>query len=113
MRARTSHTRSRRGASRRLANHVLAPVVALGILAVAGSTAGVTISERGAAIRSIDARADAIRDLSEASLKRSGKLPAGRVDGVRLRLSAADQPLPGGRAVATRGGRRAYTFTVG
>src|SRR5436853_2820430 len=113
MRDRTSPTQARRGTSRRLASHVLAPVVALGILAVAGATAGVTMSQHDAAIRSMDARAGAIRDVSEASLKRTGKLPAGRVAGMKPHLSAADRPLPGGRAVASAGGRRVYSFTVG
>src|SRR5947207_11909335 len=113
MRARNSSTNARRGMSRRLANHVLAPLVAVGILAVAGGSAAVTTSQRDAAIRSIDARAGAIRDLSEAALKRTGRLPAGRVAGVKLRLSAPDLPLPGGRAVASGGGRRTYAFAVG
>jgi diguanylate cyclase (GGDEF)-like protein len=112
MRARRSSTKTRRGTHRRLTSHVLAPLVALGIVAVAGGSAAVTTIERNAAIRSIDARAGALRDVSEASLRRTGKLPAGRAGGVKLSLWSADKPLPGGRAVANGGGRRTYTFTV-
>jgi diguanylate cyclase (GGDEF)-like protein len=72
----------------------------------------VTISERSAAIRTLDARAATIRDLSEASLKRRGRLASARVGDVKLRLSSPDRPLPGGRSVVNRGGRRLYTFTV-
>ncbi|HEY0630924.1 MAG TPA: EAL domain-containing protein [Thermoleophilaceae bacterium] len=86
--------------------------MSVGILAVAAASAGVTVSERNAAIRSVDARAVAIRDISEASLKRSGRLTSARVGNTKLRLTSPDRPLPGGRSVASRDGRRAYTFTV-
>jgi diguanylate cyclase (GGDEF)-like protein len=79
---------------------------------VAGGSAAVTTSARNAAIRTVDARASAIRDLSEAALVRTGTLSSARPGGVRLRLASPDKPLPGGRAVASRGDRRAYTFTV-
>src|SRR5437868_3166858 len=113
MRARTSSTDARRGTPRRLSRHVLAPLVAVGILALAGGSAAVTLSQRDAAVHAIDARATAIRDVAEASLARSGKLPSPHVGDVKLRLVSADRPLPGGRAVASQGGRRTYTFTVG
>jgi diguanylate cyclase (GGDEF)-like protein len=112
MRPAKHSTRPRRGTSRRLSGHVLGPLVALGILAIVAASAAVAISQRDAAIRALDARAGAIRDLSEVSLEHSGKLSATRVDGMRLRLSSPDQPLPGGRAVRSKGGRREYTFTV-
>src|SRR3954470_3035943 len=113
MRPARSSTRPRRGSSRRLSSHVLAPLVGLGLLATAAGSAAVPVSERNAAISALDARAGAIRDLSEASLERSGGLVGSRVAGVKLRLSAPEQPLPGGRAVASRDGRRAYTLPVG
>src|SRR6476469_8353991 len=105
-------TGSRRGPSRRLSSHVLSPLVTLGIVAVAGGSAAVTLSERNAAIHSVDARAAAIRDISEASLKRTGRLATARAGDVRLRLSSEDRPLPGGRSVVGAGGSRVYTFTV-
>jgi diguanylate cyclase (GGDEF)-like protein len=112
MRSARSATGQRRGASRRLSSHVLRPLVTIGIMAVAGGSAAVTVSKRNAAIRSIDTRAAAMRDLSEASLERTGRLASSRVGDVRLRLFSPDQPLPGGRSVAMRNGRRVYTFTV-
>jgi diguanylate cyclase (GGDEF)-like protein len=113
MRAPSSSTQPRHGKPRRLSRHVLAPLVAVGILGIAGGSAAVTLGQRDAAIHAIDARAGAIRDVSEVSLERTGKLPSSRVGAVKLRLVAADRPLPGGRAVTSRGARRTYTFTVG
>jgi diguanylate cyclase (GGDEF)-like protein len=112
MRPARPSTRQRLGSSRRLSTHVLGPLVTLGILAIVAASAAVTLSERNAAIRALDARAGAIRDLSEGSLVRTGRLLGSHVRGVKLRLSSPDQPLPGGRAVTSKGGRRAYTFTV-
>ena len=112
MRAVKSPSGARRGTPRRLSSHVLLPLVTIGILAVAGGSAAFTISERSAAIRTVDARAATIRDLSEASIKRSGRLASTRAGDVKLRLSSADQPLRGGRSVVSANGQRVYTFTV-
>jgi diguanylate cyclase (GGDEF)-like protein len=106
----------RRGSSRRLSSHVLGPLIAVGILALAGSSASVTVAQRGAAIATVDARAATLRDLSETWLKRTGRLgpvaASARAGGARLRLSSPVRPLPGGRSVRTRGERRIYTFNV-
>src|SRR5213080_1995657 len=91
----------RRGANRRLSSHVLRPLVAAGLVVFAGSSAAVTLTERSAAIRALDTRAATIRDLSEASLKRSGRLATGHAGDVKLRLSSPDRPLPGGRSVVS------------
>jgi diguanylate cyclase (GGDEF)-like protein len=116
MRSTSSARGSLGGTSRRLSSHVLAPLLVIGLLAVIAAAAAVTLSQRNAAIRTVDARAAAIRDVSEAALRRTGQLgPAAagaRAEGVKLRVRAADKPLPGGRAVTTRGGDRVYTFTV-
>src|SRR4051812_36623775 len=116
MRSTDSPTESMRGTSRRLSSHVLTPLVLLGVLAVLAAAAATAVSARNAAIRTIDARAATFRDLSEASLRRSGELgPAtagARAENVKLRTWAADKPLPGGRSVKTRGSARVYTYTV-
>src|SRR5690242_18253141 len=113
MRASTPSSDPRRGTPRRLSRHVLAPLVAVGIVALAGGSAAVTLTQRDAAIHTIDARATAIRDVAEASLNHAGKLPGSHVGDVKLRLVSADRPLPGGRAVVSQGTSRTYTFTVG
>ncbi len=88
----------------------------LGLVAVCGTSAGVTLAERTAAIHAVDARAAALRDVSEASLKRTGglgsALAGARAARVKLRLSSTDRPLPGGSATSTHGALRIYTFTV-
>ena len=116
MQAKTNTSGRRRGHSRRLTSHVLRPIAVLGVLAVAGSSAAITVTARDAALHKLDARAQAIRDLGEASLKRTGSLEtvaAGvRKQGVKLRLSKPDRPLPGGRSQRTRGSTRVYQFTV-
>src|SRR3954468_13416564 len=116
MRSTGSPTESKRGTSRRLSSHVLAPLVLLGVLAVLAAAVATAVSARNAAIRAVDARAATFRDLSEASLRRSGDLgPAtagARAENVKLRTWAADKPLPGGRSVKTRGNARIYTYTV-
>jgi diguanylate cyclase (GGDEF)-like protein len=86
--------------------------VALGVLIIIAASAATTLGARNAAIAKLDARATAIRDVTEASLERTGRLPSPRVAGMRLGLSSPDRPLPGGLAVAAKGDRRAYTFTV-
>jgi diguanylate cyclase (GGDEF)-like protein len=109
-------TGSRRGAPRRLSSHVLRPLAALGVLAVASASAAVTVSARDAAERTLDARAATIRDVSQASLRRIGELgpiaAGARSQDVTLRLFSSERPLPGGRSVRTRGSDRIYTFTL-
>src|SRR4051812_33077200 len=116
MRSTDSPTESMRGTSRRLSSHVLTPLVLLGVLAVLAAAAATAVSARNAAIHTIDARAATFRDLSEASLRRSGELGAAsagaRAEAVKLRTWAADKPLPGGRSVKARGSARVYTYTV-
>ncbi|MEA2411976.1 MAG: diguanylate cyclase [Thermoleophilaceae bacterium] len=116
MRSTDSPTESPRGSARRLSRHVLTPLVALGLLAVLAAAAAATVTARSAAIHTLDARAATIRDVGEASLRRTGNLgPAAigaRRESVKLHVSVGTQPLPGGRAVKTRGGNRVYTFTV-
>jgi diguanylate cyclase (GGDEF)-like protein len=116
MRAAEASKQSLRGTPRRLTSHVLKPLCGLGVLAVLAGSAAVTAGERVAAERTVDARADAIRDLAEASLERTGRLGAvaagARSEGVKLRLSSPDRPLVGGRSVRTSGDVRVYAFTV-
>jgi diguanylate cyclase (GGDEF)-like protein len=116
MRATDSPTESKRGTPRRLSSHVLAPIVLLGLLAVLATAAATAVSARDAATHAIDARAATFRDLSEASLRRSGALGAvtagARAEHVKLRVWVADKPLPGGRSVKTRGAKRVYTYAV-
>jgi diguanylate cyclase (GGDEF)-like protein len=116
MQAAEPSTGIRRGAPRRLSSHVLMPLVVLGAIAVSAASAAVTVGAHDAAVHAIDARAATFKNLSEASLRRTrglGPLVAGaRAEGVRLRLSASDRPLPGGRSVHTRGSTRTYTFTL-
>jgi diguanylate cyclase (GGDEF)-like protein len=117
MRPARSSSGSGRGASRRLSSHVLRPLAGAGLLVVIGASAAITVSERDAAIATLDARATAIRDLSQSALKRTGALAPVRAgaaaQGSKLRLLPADRPLPGGRSVRTSGGTRIYTFTLG
>jgi diguanylate cyclase (GGDEF)-like protein len=105
-----------RGTSRRLSSHVLAPLVLIGVLAVLAAAAAVTLAARNAAIHVVDARAATFRDLSEASLRRTGSLrvvaAGARAEGVKLRAWASDRPLPGGHAVKSEGGTRIYTFSI-
>lgn len=107
---------ARRGTPHRLSGHVLRPFALLGLLAIGGTSAAVTATDRAAATRTVDARAATIRNLSEASLRRTGRLgiatAGARADGVTLHVSSPDRPLPGGRATRTRGDLRIYTFTV-
>jgi diguanylate cyclase (GGDEF)-like protein len=116
MRPAKSPKEAQRRNPRRLSTHVLRPVVLVGLVAVGGATAAVTVAERDAAIHTVDARAATIRDLSEASLKRGGGLGSvsagARPSGAKLRLSTPNRPLPGGRATRTRGNLRIYSFTV-
>src|SRR3954471_22803843 len=103
MRSTESSSRSRRGTPRRLSSHVLTPLAAAGLVAVIGASAAVTVSQREAAIHSLDARAAAVRDLGRSALKQSGSIePLKELGGgVKLRLLRADRPLPGGRSVKT------------
>ena len=78
----------RRGSTRRLSSHVLTPLVTVGLLAAVGGSAAVTVTERGAAIRALDARAATVRDLSAAPLKRTGRLASSRAG-----MPAASRPL--------------------
>src|SRR4051812_7928002 len=116
MRSTDSPTESMRGTSRRLSSHVLTPLVLLGVLAVLAAAAATAVSARNAAIHTIAARAATFRDLSEASLRRSGSLgpttAGARKENVKLRVWQADKPLPGGRSVTTQGSKRVYTYTV-
>jgi diguanylate cyclase (GGDEF)-like protein len=116
MRSTDSPTESPRRAPRRLSSHVLAPLFLLGLLAMLGAAAATGISARNAATRTVDARANTFRDLSEASLRRSGNLDAVKAgasaENVKLRAWTADKPLPGGRAVKTQGSGRVYTYVV-
>src|SRR4051812_49622236 len=102
MRSTGSATEFRRGTPRRLSSHVLAPLFLLGLLAVLGAAAATGIAARNAAIRTVDGRANTFRDLSEASLRRSGNLDAvtagARTEKVKLRVWTADEPLPGGHS---------------
>src|SRR3954452_24282507 len=116
MRSKDSPTESPRRMPRRLSSHVLAPLFLIGLLAVLGATAATGVAARNAAIRTVSARAATFRDLSEASLRRTGKLDAvtagARAQKVKLRVWTADKPLPGGRSVKARGSTRIYTYTV-
>src|SRR5437764_10980658 len=90
------------GSSRRLSSHVLGPLVVFGLLAVIAAAAAVTLTQRSAAIRTVDARAAAMRDVSAVALRHTGRLgPAtagARAGGVKLRVRPADNPLPGGHS---------------
>ena len=116
MRSTDSPTESARRNPRRLSSHVLAPLVLLGVLAVLAAAAVTAIEARDAAIRTVDARAATFRDLSEASLRRSGHLgtvtAGARAEKVKLRAWTADKPLPGGHSVKTQSSSRVYTYTV-
>src|SRR3954465_3730044 len=116
MRSTDSPTESMRGTSRRLSSHVLTPLVLLGVLAVLAAAAATAVSARNAAIHTIDARAATFRDVSEASLRRSGNLGAAtagaRAQRVKLRAWVAEKPLPGGHSVKTNAESRVYTYTV-
>src|SRR3954452_2922178 len=116
MRSKDSPTESPRRMPRRLSSHVLAPLFLIGLLAVLGATAATGVAARNAAIRTVSARAATFRDLSEASLRRTGKLdavtPGARAQKVKLRVWTADKPLPGGRSVKEQDSSRVYTYTV-
>jgi diguanylate cyclase (GGDEF)-like protein len=116
MRSAESSNGSRRGSPRRLSSHVLRPLAGFGLAAVIAASGAVTLTERNAAIHAIDARAAAIKALSQSSLKRTGSLApitaGAAAENARLRLLSVDRPLPGGRSVKTRGDARIYTFTL-
>ena len=102
--------------SRRLAPHVLRPVLIGGLLIVAVVAAIATGLSRQAAIEALDARAEAMRDLSGHAV-RAGDSPRqvaalGRRAGAQVEVLPADQSLPGGFDVTTSGDSRVYTFTV-
>jgi diguanylate cyclase (GGDEF)-like protein len=105
-----------RGASRRLSRRVLVPLVACGLALVCGTTTAATLVAREAAVRGVDARAEALHTLTASSLARTGHVgpatAAARASGGSLRTSPADQPLPGGRSVHSDSGRRIYDYNV-
>jgi diguanylate cyclase (GGDEF)-like protein len=102
--------------SRRLARHVLMPVLVGGLLIVVAVAAIATGIARQAAFEALDARAEGVRTLAGHAV-RAGDSPArvaalGRRAGAQVEVLAADESLPGGYDVSTRGGQRVYTFTV-
>ncbi|MEA2428706.1 MAG: hypothetical protein QOF37_2334, partial [Thermoleophilaceae bacterium] len=105
-----------RGARRRLSSRVLTPLVVCGLTLVAGTTAASTISARESAREALDARAGGLHSLAVASLQRTGRpgpaVAATRAAGGTLRTVPADQPLPGGHSVTTKGGKVVYDYTV-
>jgi diguanylate cyclase (GGDEF)-like protein len=83
---------------------------------VAGCSTGATLVARDQAVSRLDARAAALQDVAEGSLRRTGRVgPAAalaRAEGGSVRAIRSDRPLPGGRDVETRGDRRAYVSTT-
>src|SRR5947209_14587028 len=107
---------STRRTPRRLARHVLLPLLGGGLLLVAALVLVAALTARSAALHELDARAADYRAMAQAAVDHSGRLgtlrQAAAARGDQIAFVSADRPLLPGEAVVQSGSQRSYTFPI-